>query len=202
MRLLPLTLFSICIFQQIVPASTPNVLFILVDDWGWRDARIQGSAFLETPNIDQFAKTSLRFTQAYAASPVCSPTRAAIMTGKHPARLDMTIWHEGALAGGPKNRMLLNAVANPDLPRTEVTIAELFKQQSYYTAHIGKWHLGRSAYYPETQGFDINIGGTYWGAPSTFFYPYRGAWSKSDPELRYVPVGLSLIHISEPTRPY
>ena len=189
MRLLPLTLFSICIFQQIVPASTPNVLFILVDDWGWRDAKIQGSDFYETPNIDQFAKTSLRFTQAYAASPVCSPTRAAIMTGKHPARLDMTIWHEGALAGGPKNRMLLNAVANPDLPRTEVTIAELFKQKSYYTAHIGKWHLGRSAYYPETQGFDINIGGTYWGAPSTFFYPYRGAWSKSDPELRYVPVG-------------
>lgn len=189
MRFLPLTLLLICISQQVALASTPNVLFILVDDWGCRDAGVQGSDFYETPNIDQFSSTSLRFTQAYAASPVCSPTRAAIMTGKHPARLDMTIWHESALAGGPKNRRLLNAVANPDLPRTEVTIAELFKQQSYFTAHIGKWHLGRAAYYPENHGFDINIGGTYWGAPSTFFYPYRGAWSKSDPELRYVPVG-------------
>ena len=189
MRPLPLALFSICIFQQIALARSPNVCFILVDDWGWRDAGIQGSDFYETPNIDRFAGTSLRFTQAYAASPVCSPTRAAIMTGKHPARLDMTIWHEGALAGGPKNRRLLNAVANPDLPHTEVTLAELFKQQSYFTAHIGKWHLGRAAYYPETQGFDINVGGTYWGAPSTFFYPYRGVWSNSDPELRYVPVG-------------
>ena len=148
MQFLPLTLLLICISQQVALASTPNVLFILVDDWGWRDAGVQGSDFYETPNIDQFARNSLRFTQAYAASPVCSPTRAAIMTGKHPARLDMTIWHEGALAGGPKNRRLLNAVANPDLPRTEVTIAELFKKQSYFTAHIGKWHLGRAAYYP------------------------------------------------------
>jgi arylsulfatase A-like enzyme len=156
MQFLPLTLLLICISQQVALASTPNVLFILVDDWGWRDAGVQGSDFYETPNIDQFARTSLRFTQAYAASPVCSPTRAAIMTGKHPARLDMTIWHEGAIAGGPKNRRLLNAVANPDLPRTEVTIAELFKQQSYFTAHIGKWHLGRAAYYPENHGVETD----------------------------------------------
>ncbi|MBM81506.1 MAG: sulfatase [Planctomycetaceae bacterium] len=189
MRNLLLTVVFTYLLQQAAFASPPNVLFILVDDWGWSDAGIQGSDFYETPRIDRFASESLRFTQAYTASPVCSPTRAAVMTGKHPARLDMTIWHEGAKAGGPKNRKLLNAVANPDLPRTEATIAELFKQQGYFTAHIGKWHLGGTAYYPETQGFDVNIGGTYWGAPSTFFYPYRGVWSKSDPELRYVPVG-------------
>ena len=182
-------IFTTVLFFEAALAASPNVLFILVDDWGWADAGVQGSDFYETPRIDRFAEESCRFTQAYTASPVCSPTRAAIMTGKHPARLDMTIWHEGARDGGPKNRKLLNAVSNPDLPRTEVTLAELLKQQGYFTAHIGKWHLGRAAYYPETQGFDLNIGGTYWGAPATFFFPYRGAWSKSDPELRYVPVG-------------
>ena len=170
-------------------ARDMNVVFILVDDWGVVDAGVQGSDFFETPVIDRFASQSLRFTQAYAASPVCSPTRAAIMTGKSPARLDMTIWHEGAVAGGPKNRRLLEARAEPDLPREEFTIAELFKLKNYYTAHIGKWHLGKAAHYPETQGYDLNVGGTYWGAPASFFYPYRGVWSKSDPELRYVPAG-------------
>jgi len=166
-----------------------NVVFILVDDWGCADAGVQGSDFFETPNIDRFAKESLRFTQAYAAAAICSPTRAAIMTGKSPARLDMTIWHEGAMQGGPTKRKLLAAKAQPNLPREEVTLAELFKKQKYFTVHIGKWHLGRAAYYPETQGYDVNIGGTYWGAPATFFWPYRGPWSKNDPELRYVPVG-------------
>jgi len=172
-----------------VSAEPPNVLFILVDDWGYADAGVLGSDFFETPHIDRFASESLQFTQAYAAAPVCSPTRAAILTGKSPATLDITIWHEGAVAGGPKDRKLLEATAQPNLPREEITLAELFKKHGYATAHIGKWHLGKAAYYPETQGYDINIGGTYWGAPATFFYPYRGVWSASDPELRYVPVG-------------
>ena len=90
-----------------------NVVFILVDDWGCADAGILGSDYFETPRIDQFAAESLRFTQAYAASPVCSPTRAAIMTGRSPARLDMTIWHEGAVDGGPKDRRLRDAKAEP-----------------------------------------------------------------------------------------
>lgn len=173
----------------VTEARDPNVVFILVDDWGITDAGVQGSDYFETPSIDRLATESLRFTQAYSASPVCSPTRAAIMTGKSPARLDMTIWHEGAIDGGPKDRPLLNAPSEPNLPRDEVTLAELFKRKDYYTAHIGKWHLGSAAYYPETQGFDLNVGGTYWGAPADFFYPYRGEWSKSDPQLRYVPVG-------------
>lgn len=167
-----------------------NVVFILVDDWGWTDAGIQGSDFFETPYIDRFARESVRFTQAYAASPVCSPTRAAILTGRSPASLDMTIWHEGARDGGSLDRKLLPAEATPDLPREEVTLAERFKERAYATAHVGKWHLGRTAYYPETQGFDVNVGGTYWGAPATFFFPYRGEWSVSDPELRYVPIGM------------
>ncbi len=166
-----------------------NFVFILVDDWGWADAGVQGSDFFETPNIDRLAREGLRFTQAYAAAAICSPTRAAILTGKSPARLGMTIWHEGAVRGGPKNKRLLEPKAVANLPREEVTLAELFKKQNYFTAHIGKWHLGKAAFYPETQGYDVNIGGTYWGAPATFHWPYRGPWSKNDPELRYVPVG-------------
>ena len=170
-------------------AARMNVVFILVDDWGWADAGVQGSDFFETPNIDRFAGESLRFTQAYAAAPICSPTRAAIMTGKYPARLDMTIWHEAAARVRVSKRKLIEARAQPNLPLAEVTIAELFKQQNYFTAHVGKWHLGKAALYPEAQGYDVNVGGTYWGAPATFFYPYRGPWSKNDPELRYVPLG-------------
>jgi len=170
-------------------ARDMNVVFILVDDWGITDAGVLGSDFFETPVIDRFASESLMFTDAYSASPVCSPTRAAILTGKSPARLDMTIWHENAVNGGPKNRPLREAKSQPNLPREEITLADLFKRKNYYTAHIGKWHLGTAAYYPETQGYDLNVGATYWGAPASFFYPYRGHWSATDPELRYVPVG-------------
>ena len=170
-------------------AAKLNVVFILVDDWGWADAGVQGSDFFETPNIDRLAREGMRFTQAYAAAAICSPTRAAILTGKSPARLDMTIWHEGAVRGGSKNKRMLEAKAEANLPLAEVTLAELFKKQNYFTAHIGKWHLGKAAFYPETQGYDVNIGGTYWGAPATFHWPYRGPWSRNDPELRYVPLG-------------
>ena len=188
MRLPVWILLSLLLFAQ-AEAAKKNVVFILVDDWGWADAGVQGSDFFETPNIDRLAREGMRFTQAYAAAAICSPTRAAILTGKSPARLDMTIWHEGAVRGGPKSKRLLEAKAQPNLPRGEVTLAELFKKEGYFTAHIGKWHLGKAAFYPETQGYDVNIGGTYWGAPATFHWPYRGPWSKNDPELRYVPVG-------------
>ncbi len=182
-------LLPVLLFTGETAARDPNVVFILVDDWGVTDAAVLGSDFFETPAIDRLAADGLRFTQAYAASPVCSPTRAAILTGRSPARLDMTIWHEGARDGGPKDRPLLNAVSRPNLPREEVTLAELFRAKGYATIHIGKWHLGRAAWYPETQGYDLNVGGTCWGAPVSYFYPYRGAWSASDPELRYVPIG-------------
>jgi len=188
MRLPIWILLPLLLFAQ-AEAAKKNVVFILVDDWGWADAGVQGSGFFETPNIDRLAREGMRFTQAYAAAAICSPTRAAILTGKSPARLDMTIWHEGAVRGGPKSKRLLEAKAQPNLPLAEVTLAELFKKQDYFTAHIGKWHLGKAAFYPETQGYDVNIAGTYWGAPATFHWPYRGPWSKNDPELRYVPVG-------------
>jgi len=167
--------------------SRPNVLFVLVDDLGWADIGCYGADLHKTPNIDRFAAGALRMTDAYAAAPVCTPTRASIMTGKAPARLHMTIWFE-ASGSPPRNRPLIPPVTVGNLPHEEVTLAERFHAAGYHTVHLGKWHLGDAAHYPETQGFDDNIGGTFWGAPFTFFWPYRGSkpgrWGG---EFRYVP---------------
>ncbi len=166
-------------------ATFPNFVFILVDDLGWSDLGCYGADLHQTPHIDRFAQQAIRFTDAYAAAPVCSPTRASILTGKCPARLHMTVWREAA-ATPPTNRALIPPVAITDLPHEEVTFAEVLHQAGYTTAHVGKWHLGAAGYYPETQGYDINIGGTLWGAPPTFFWPYRGS-KYFGGELRYVP---------------
>ncbi len=162
----------------------PNFLFLLVDDMGWSDLGVYGSDFHETPRIDAFSETAMRFTNAYAASPVCSPTRASIMTGKYPAKLRMTVWREAA-KNPPLNRQVIPPVTADSLPHEELTVAEVLSQAGYVTAHVGKWHLGTAEYYPQTQGFDYNIGGTLWGAPQTFFYPYSG--SRPFAGLRYVP---------------
>jgi arylsulfatase A len=163
----------------------PNFVFILVDDLGWADLGCYGSDLHETPNIDKLARQGMRFTDAYAAAPVCSPTRASIMTGKCPARLHMTIWYE-ASANPPQNRKLIPPVTQGNMPHEQVTIAEVLKEAGYFTAHVGKWHLGDTGHYPQTQGFDVNIGGTLWGAPATFFYPYSGS-KRYGGEYRYVP---------------
>jgi len=166
-------------------SSPPNFVFILVDDLGWADVGCYGSDLHETPNIDRLARQGMRFTDAYAAAPVCSPTRASIMTGKFPARLHTTIWYE-ASANPPQGQRLIPPVTQGNMPHEQVTIAEVLKEAGYVTAHVGKWHLGDAGHYPETQGFDVNIGGTFWGAPATFFYPYRGAQQYGG-EFRYVP---------------
>lgn len=171
--------------QPILANDKPNVILILADDLGWSDLGSYGSTYHETPHLDAFCETAVRFTQAYSPAPVCTPTRAALLTGKSPARLGITIWSEGSLSG-PKNRKLLQANSKHDLPLAERTLAEYFSEQGYLTATIGKWHLGDAAHNPETQGFDINIGGTHWGAPTSFFWPYRGLRS-SEKEFRYVP---------------
>ncbi|MCX7827209.1 MAG: sulfatase, partial [Verrucomicrobiae bacterium] len=141
----------------------------------------------ETPNLDRLAREGVRFTQAYAMS-VCTPTRAAILTGKHAARLHMTIWREGALRP-VLNRLLVPPACVADLPHAEVTTAEVLKAAGYVTLHVGKWHLGDADHSPETQGFDVNVGGTHWGAPNTFFHPFSG--TNTYREFRYVP-GLGL----------
>ncbi|OHE81669.1 MAG: hypothetical protein A2107_03440 [Verrucomicrobia bacterium GWF2_62_7] len=162
----------------------PNIVLILADDLGWADLGCYGADLHETPHLDRFASQGVRFTAACAMS-VCSPTRATLMTGKHAARLRMTIWSEGAIDGGPKNRKLLAAESLPDLSHTEATLAKHLQSAGYLTALVGKWHLGDANHYPETHGFDINIGGTHWGAPQTFFWPYSGT-GRFGPQFRYV----------------
>lgn len=164
-------------------ASPPNIVFIVADDLGWSDLTCYGSGLHETPNLDRLASEGVRFTDAYTASPVCTPTRASFMTGKHPARLHMTIWREAALERG--KREFLEPVCLDSLPVEETTLAEVLRQNGYYCAHIGKWHLGRGESYPEAHGFHENIGGTLWGAPQTFFYPFSGDQYFAD--WRYVP---------------
>jgi len=167
------------------PRKRLNFVFVLADDLGWADLPVNGGDLHETPEIDAFARTAMRFTQAYAAAPICSPTRASIMTGKAPARLGITIWHEGALRK-VTDKPLLPATSEAHLPHAEVTLAEKFHEAGYRTLHVGKWHLGTAEFAPETQGFDSNVGGTHWGAPQTFFYPYKGTQGFGG-EFRYVP---------------
>jgi arylsulfatase A-like enzyme len=162
----------------------PNIVLILADDLGWSDLGCYGADLHETPHLDRLAKQGVRFTDAYAMS-VCTPSRAALLTGKHAARLHMTIWSEGS-QGGPKNRKLIQADSLHDLPHTETTLARHLHDAGYLTALVGKWHLGDAAHYPEAHGFDVNIGGTQWGAPNTFFWPYSGS-GRFGPEFRYVP---------------
>src|ERR1700722_18597209 len=116
---------------------------------------------------------------------VCSPTRAMLLTGNHAARLHITIWAEGSREG-PTNRRLLQAVSLQGLPHSETTLARRLHDAGYITALVGKWHLGDADHYPETHGFDVNIGGTRWGAPASHFWPYRGS-GVFGPEFRYVP---------------
>ena len=164
-------------------ASSHSIVVILADDLGWADLACYGSDFHETPNLDRLAGQGIRFTDAYAASPVCTPTRVSILTGRHPARLHMTIWREAALNRG--NRKLLEPICRDSLPNTETTFAELLRDEGYYNVHLGKWHVGRAESYPQVHGFHRNIGGTLWGAPQTFWHPFNGDNYFQD--WRYVP---------------
>lgn len=151
-------------------SSKPNVVLILADDLGWTDLACYGSDLYETPHLDRMARQGMRFSQAYSACTVCSPTRAALMTGKYPARLHLTDWSPGMMPDNPK---LLVPDWVKELPLEETTLAERFKEAGYATASIGKWHLGDEAFSPERQGFDINLGGTDKAAPPSYYSPYR-----------------------------
>src|SRR6266550_2343308 len=146
----------------------PNILFILADDLGWSDLGVYGSSFYETPNLDRLASQGMRFTDAYAACPVCSPTRASLLTGKYPARVGLTDYLYGKTQG-----KLLPAPYLDHLPLEEVTLPEVLKQKGYATWHVGKWHLGGEAYFPDKQGFDVNVAGSGAGSPHTYFSPWK-----------------------------
>ncbi|HVY68612.1 MAG TPA: sulfatase-like hydrolase/transferase, partial [Verrucomicrobiae bacterium] len=128
----------------------PNIVFILVDDLGWADLACNGSKSYKTPNIDRLAREGARFSQAYTAAPICSPTRASILTGRSPARLHMTDWLPGR-GDKPDQKLKRPAILNA-LPLEEVTLAETLKVAGYATAHIGKWHLGGEGFSPLEQG--------------------------------------------------
>ncbi|HML48203.1 MAG TPA: sulfatase [Clostridia bacterium] len=162
--------------------TKPNIVFILIDDMGWRDLSCCGSDFYETPNIDRLAREGMRFERAYAACPVCSPTRASLLTGKYPARVGVTDWIGAHTAG-----KLIDAPYADHLPLSECSLAEALRQGGYRTWHVGKWHLGEAPYAPEKQGFDINIGGCHWGAPwHGYFSPYQHPNLPDGPEGEYL----------------
>ncbi len=175
----------------------PNILFILADDLGWADLGCYGSEFYETPNLDALAHDGMRFTQAYAACPVCSPTRASIMTGKYPARGNTTDWF-----GAPqpdevpghhtRNKPLLPAPYLEYMDLEEHTIAEALREAGYHTFFAGKWHLGDTGYFPEDQGFGINKGGHHRGSPpGGYFSPYKNPKLSDGPEGEHLPIRLA-----------
>lgn len=160
------------------PTKKPNVLFILVDDLGLKDLSFAGSTFYETPNIDKLASKGVIFTQGYAGSRVCSPSRATILTGKFTARHGITDWI-GEKSGTDWRSMkrfdkLLPAEYIHSLPKEDITIAETMRANGYKTFFAGKWHLGNKGSYPEDHGFDINIGGWEKGGPNRrYFSPFK-----------------------------
>ena len=164
--------------------NKPNLLFIIVDDLGWTDVSYNGSDYYETHNIDALSLNSMLFYNAYSASPVCSPTRASIMTGKHHARINITDWIPGL---DPRNKPILGPLDRNELPLEELTIAEVLKKDGYKTFYSGKWHLGSIGYYPEDQGFDINKGGFEKGSPMGGYYsPYKNPKLSDGPKGEYL----------------
>lgn len=160
----------------------PNIVLIMADDLGWMDLNCQGNPKLHTPHLNRLASQGIRFTDAYAAAPVCSPTRAALMTGLAPARLHITNHLPDQERFMPENARLNPAPCEDFLKPDYMTLAEHLKQAGYRTGFFGKWHLsdragrqgkGNPLYYPENQGFDLNVGGCSYGGPPTFFDPYR-----------------------------
>lgn len=189
--------FLISLVMSATAATRPNVIVILADDLGWTDLGCFGSDYYQTPNIDRLAKEGMKFTQNYSACTVCSPTRAALLTGKYTARLHVTDWIPGRPPNNPK---LLVPDWTKYLPLNEATFANAFKAAGYTTASIGKWHLGGEAYYPEKHGFDLNVAGTEAGSPlHGYFSPYQIATLPDGPKGEYLTdrMGAEAVHFLE-----
>ncbi len=155
--------------EQKQTSNRPNIIFILLDDMGWKDLSCYGSTFYETPHIDRLAQGGMTFTDAYAACPVCSPSRASILSGKYPARVGVTDW-----IGAHSRGKLLEVPYIDHLPLEEKSAASALRDHGYATWHVGKWHLGEEQYYPQHHGFDVNIGGCDMGHPwKGYFSPYH-----------------------------
>ena len=168
-RVALLLLSALLVTTSVRAAERPNVVFFLVDDLGSMDIGANNTdTFYETPNVDALARDGMRFTDGYAANPVCSPTRYSIMTGKYPSRVDATNFFSGVREGRFKPAPL-----NDRMALSEVTLGEAFREAGYRTAFLGKWHLGPTEeFWPEQQGFELNFGGNVRGAPKSYFSPY------------------------------
>jgi len=165
----------------------PNFVFFLVDDLGWADLGCFGSTFYETPNIDGLRTSGMKFSNGYAACPVCSPTRASIMTGRHPVRVDITDWIPGMSASRAPDAKFQQVEDRDNLALEEVTIAEALKEHGYQTFFAGKWHLGGEGHGPTDQGFDINIGGCDKGSPPGGYYaPWKNPHLKAKKPGEYL----------------
>jgi len=168
---------------QAAEAKRPNFVFFLVDDLGWADLSCYGSTFHETPNIDALAASGMKFDQAYTACPVCSPTRASILTGRHPVRVDVTDW----IPGNGNTGKFLQVHDRDNLALEEVTIAEVLKGKGYQTFFAGKWHLGDEGHWPTDQGFDTNIGGNHKGSPPGGYYaPWKNPTLEAKKDGEYL----------------
>lgn len=161
--------------------DAPNIVFILIDDLGGRDLGCYGSTFYETPRLDALAREGMLFTDAYAAAPVCSPTRASIMSGKYPANVGVTQY-----IGGHGVGRLLDVPYFPLLPTDEYSLARALHDAGYQTWHVGKWHLGPRKTWPDQHGFDVNIAGCDWGHPRSYFSPYQCPTLTDGPDGEYL----------------
>ena len=183
---------------SVAAAAPPNIVFFLADDLGWRDLGCYGSPFYETPHIDRLAASGTRFTQAYAACPVCSPTRASILTGKYPVRLRVTDYISPSGGNQPeswkRNTALLPSEYADRMPLEEFTLAEAVAEAGYATFFAGKWHLGPEGFWPVDQGFDSNVGGHEYGGPwggRNYFAPYGNPNLLDGPDGEHLPERLA-----------
>lgn len=186
--------------KKAIKKAQPNVIFIIADDLGYTDIAAYGSSFYETPNIDKLASNATRFTNGYANCPVCSPSRASFQTGKYPVNTGITDWIKGRKVevGTTPNDRWIVPETEYDMKLSETTIAEALKAKGYNTAFLGKWHLGETdAFWPENQGYDINIGGWSAGGPqhskgsNGYFSPYGNPRLKDGPAGEYLPERLT-----------
>ena len=200
----------------------PNVVFIMVDDFGWMDVSYNGSRFYETPNIDRIAAQGMQFTDGYASASISSPTCVSFMTGKYPARNGITDWIPGYQYGRTREQLSHYKMLAPDMPLNmpleEVTIAEALKENGYATFHVGKWHCAEEeGYYPQDQGFDVNVGGWLKGSPNgvaranggngAYNTPYCNPYLEDGPEGEFLTdrlgdSGVELIRTRDKDKPF
>lgn len=171
--------------------QAPNIVFIMLDDWGWQDVGYNGSDYYQTPHIDKLASQSYQFNQAYSSSPNCAPTRAAFMSGQYPQRTGIYTVNSSE-RGKSEKRRVIPTKNSKVLSEDVITLGESMQKAGYHTAFMGKWHLGAGEDGgPLEQGFDVNVAGNHTGTPKSYFSPYKNSTIKNGPDGEYLPDRLS-----------